>query len=52
VNGDNKAEFLKFDFFDRHDEGRAEIVEGLIREGQLVAFAGPFGMGNFPCLLI
>jgi len=38
------------DFFARDDQPRPEIVEGLIREGQLVAFAGPFGMGKSPML--
>jgi RecA-family ATPase len=38
------------DFFGRDDRPRPEIVEGLIREGQLVAFAGPYGMGKSPIL--
>jgi hypothetical protein len=38
------------DFFEGDDTPRAEIVEGLIREGQLVAFAGPYGMGKSPIL--
>src|SRR3974377_1042888 len=37
-------------FFDGDDTPRPEIVEGLIREGQLVAFAGPYGMGKSPIL--
>lgn len=37
-------------FFDRNTEPRKEIVEGLIREEQLVAFAGPFGIGKSPLL--
>lgn len=37
-------------FFDGDDQPRPEIVEGLIREGQLVAFAGPYGMGKSPSL--
>lgn len=37
-------------FFDGDDRPHPEIVEGLIREGQLVAFAGPFGMGKSPML--
>jgi hypothetical protein len=37
-------------FFERNTEERAEIIEGLLREGQLVAFAGPFGMGKSPVL--
>lgn len=32
-------------FFDRDDKLRPEIVEGLIREGQLVAFAGKAAAG-------
>ena|SRR5215469_16502041 len=35
-------------FFAGDDEPRPEIVEGLIREGQLVTFAGPYGMGKSP----
>jgi hypothetical protein len=37
-------------FFDADDKPRPEIVEGLIREGQLVTFAGPYGMGKSPTL--
>jgi hypothetical protein len=37
-------------FFARDDKPRAEIVEGLVREGQLVAFAGPYGVGKSPFL--
>jgi RecA-family ATPase len=37
-------------FFDGDDKPRPEIVEGLIREGQLVTFAGPYGMGKSPVL--
>lgn len=37
-------------FFDGDDKPRPEIVEGLIREEQLVAFAGPYGMGKSPVL--
>lgn len=37
-------------FFERNTEPRAEIIEGLIREQQLVAFAGPFGVGKSPVL--
>lgn len=39
------------DFFMRNNEPKAEIVGGLIREGQLVAFAGPFGAGKTPALV-
>jgi hypothetical protein len=37
-------------FFERNTEQRSEIVEGLIREQQLVAFAGPYGVGKSPAL--
>lgn len=37
-------------FFAGDDRPRPEIVEGLIREGQLVTFAGPYGMGKSPTL--
>jgi hypothetical protein len=37
-------------FFDADDKPRPEIVEGLIRERQLVTFAGPYGMGKSPTL--
>ncbi len=37
-------------FFNRNCEERDEIIAGLIREGQLGAFAGPFGMGKSPTL--
>ena len=37
-------------FFDRNTEPRTEIAEGMIREQQLVAFAGPFGTGKSPML--
>jgi hypothetical protein len=37
-------------FFDGDDKPRPEIVEGLIREGQIVAFAGPYGMGKSPTI--
>ncbi len=37
-------------FFERNTEERAEIIEGLLREGQLAAFAGPFGMGKSPVI--
>ena len=38
------------DYLSRNCTPRAEIVSGLIREGQLVAFAGPFGVGKSPVL--
>jgi hypothetical protein len=38
------------DFFERNTEPRREIMEALIREQQLVAFAGPFGVGKSPML--
>ena len=37
-------------FFERNREDRVELIEGLLREGQLAAFAGPFGMGKSPVL--
>jgi hypothetical protein len=37
-------------FFERNDEERKEIIEGILREGQLAAFAGAFGMGKSPVL--
>jgi AAA domain len=37
-------------FFDRNTEQRREIIEGLIREQQLIAFAGPYGIGKSPTL--
>ena len=37
-------------FFERNTEQRREIIEGLIREQQLVAFAGPYGIGKSPTL--
>lgn len=41
---------LPADFFDRNTHERAEVIEGLLCEGQLAAFAGPFGMGKSPML--
>lgn len=37
-------------FFDRNTDPREEIVEGMFREQQLVAVAGPFGIGKSPIL--
>jgi len=37
-------------FFDRNTELPPEIIQGVIREKQLGAFAGPFGMGKSPLL--
>jgi hypothetical protein len=37
-------------FFTRNATPRREIIEGLIREQQLVAFAGPYGVGKSPVL--
>jgi hypothetical protein len=39
------------DFLLRNTAPRGEIVGGLIREGQVVAFAGPYGVGKSPVLL-
>jgi RecA-family ATPase len=38
------------DFFDRYTELGAEIIEGTIREGQLVVFGGPYSVGKTPFL--
>jgi len=38
------------DFFARNTAQRREIIGGLIREQQLVAFAGPYGIGKSPAL--
>ncbi len=38
------------DFFDRNTELGAEIIEGTIREGQLVVFGGPYCVGKTPFL--
>ena len=38
------------DFFERNCVERPEVMEGLLRESQLAAFAGPFGMGKSPVL--
>ena len=37
-------------FFERHCEERIDLIEGLLREGQLAAFAGPFGIGKSPVI--
>lgn len=37
-------------FFNRGCEQRPEIIEGILREGQLAAFAGPYGVGKSPLL--
>ncbi len=37
-------------FFERNTKPRKEIIEGLIREQQLAAFAGPYGIGKSPIL--
>jgi hypothetical protein len=37
-------------FFERNCVERPEIIEGILRESQLAAFAGPFGMGKSPVL--
>lgn len=38
------------DYFSGTTEPSPEIIEGLLREGQLGAIAGPFGMGKTPML--
>ncbi len=37
-------------FFERNTQQRKEIIEGLLREQQLCAFAGPYGIGKSPLL--
>jgi RecA-family ATPase len=37
-------------FFEHNTEPRREIIEGLIREGQIAAIGGPFGVGKSPLL--
>jgi hypothetical protein len=37
-------------FFQRNIEPKAEVVEGLIREGQIVTLGGPYGVGKSPLL--
>ncbi len=37
-------------FFERNTKPRKEIIEGIIREQQLGAFAGPYGAGKSPTL--
>lgn len=37
-------------FFQRNAEPRGEVVEGLIREGQIVTLGGPYGVGKSPLL--
>lgn len=37
-------------FFNRNVEPKAEVVEGLIREGQIVALGGPYRVGKSPLL--
>jgi hypothetical protein len=35
-------------YFERNTEMRPEAVEGLVREGQLIVLAGPYGVGKTP----
>ncbi len=37
-------------FFDRNSTPRPAVIEGLIREGQIVAFGGTYGVGKSPLL--
>jgi AAA domain-containing protein len=37
-------------FFERNTEPREEIIEGILREKQLAAFAGPFTVGKSPLM--
>ena len=45
-----KPHLLPDQFFERNTEQREEIIEGLIREGQLVPLAGTFGIGKSPLI--
>jgi len=38
------------DFFARNRQDKVELIEGLLREGQLAAFAGAFGIGKSPVI--
>jgi hypothetical protein len=38
------------DFFERNSEERVEIVEGVIREGDIVVLAGNYGKGKSPVI--
>jgi len=38
------------DFFERNVEPRREIIEGLLREGQIMAIGSPYGVGKSPLL--
>jgi hypothetical protein len=38
------------DFFERNRQDKIELIEGLLREGQLATFAGSFGMGKSPVI--
>jgi hypothetical protein len=38
------------DFFARNAQPRREMIEGTIREQQLIAYAGPYGIGKTPSL--
>jgi hypothetical protein len=46
----SEAQDTAVGFFERNTEQRREIIGGLVREQQLVAFAGPFGVGKSPTL--
>ena len=48
--GEVKLAESEIGFFDRNIEERPEIVGGLIREGDIAALAGNFGMGKSPLL--
>jgi hypothetical protein len=45
------ASYAGDNFFERNIGEPAEIIEGILREGQLAAFGGPFGMGKTPVLI-
>ena len=46
----NTIDSSELTFFERNTQQRKEIIEGLLREQQLLAFAGPYGVGKSPCL--
>lgn len=39
------------DYFEQDNSPQPEVIEGLIREGQIGIFAGPFGVGKSPFLI-
>ena len=41
----------KFNFYEGHSKLSEEVIEGIARESQIVAFAGPYGVGKSPTLV-